>query len=273
MPNNLPNGVGASLGDALVLAKPLAMSGIPLYVSSVLGDDGNSGVSRKDPKATAGSAVTAASAGDWIVLAADHDETLTSALNISKALTIVGEGSSSGLPTAKFTNNQAAAALFTIGATDVQLVNIFFEEQDQACSVALITCAVARFLMRGCYFQADGNSNAAQLQFNTGAGDVQVDSTTFISTSTAQATASNNDPPQIGIEVTAAMSDLRMTGTVFDGGTIGWADNALKASAAAVTRLRGLQMSFINGADYDLHASTTGYLNPATSTGDVVGNW
>ena len=120
----------------------------------------------------------------------------------------------------------------------------------------------------------DANDNAAGLQLNTGAGDIFLRNCTLISTQAANASPASNDPPSIGLEVTAAMSDLRLEGCVFDGGTIGFADPyALKASAAAVTRLRGVNMSFLRGADYTLNSSTTGYINVQTSTGAVLGVW
>ncbi len=269
MPLDLPNGIGASLGDSLVTNKPLRMSGTPRYVSSVLGSDANSGESRKDPKATLASALTASSNGDWIVLAADHTETYTSALSISTSVTIVAEG----LVTAEFINNSASASLFTVDTTDVQLINIDFAEQLQTNSAPLITCDQARFLMRGCVLSANGSNNAALLQLNTGAGDCRIDATGFISTSLAQSEAGTNDPPTTGLEVTAAMSDLHMTGTVFNGGPIGWTDYAFKASTAAMTRLRATGMSFLLGADYALHADSTGYLHIGVSTGDVIGSW
>lgn len=259
----LPNGIGGSTGAALATAKPLYASGSVYYVDSVNGDDSDSGLSRLQPKASLSSAQTAASDDDIIVLLDGHAETLTGALTISKRLTVVAEGQSSGKPTVKLTNNQAGGSLLTISATDVQFHNIWFEEESQGNSAVRITTNQARTTFKGCYFEADDNNNAAVLQVNTGASDLVIDGCTFIST---EAT-STNSPPTIAVELAAAMSQVLIKDTVFSGGTMGWSDFALKASAAAITRVRGEGVSMLLGADADFHTSSTGYFNPQTNTG------
>jgi len=269
----LPNGIGASSGDVLVTSKDLQMAGTPYFVSSVIGDAGNDGLSRSDPMATIVAAYTAASEGDWIVLAADHSETLTGSLSLAKALTIVGEGSSGGFPTAQLINNQGSGSLITVDTADVTIANILFGAQTQACSAALVTCDQARFSVRGCKFEMDGNSDAAALSFATGGQHARVDSTTFLSTSTRQASASSNAPPVSGISIGAAMSGLFMNGTVFDGGEIGFSTYALDASGAVVTLVSAIGMSFLNGADYSFASGATGHLQIGTTSGNVVGSF
>ncbi len=274
MPILLPNGIGASLGDRLVVNKPLHKTGLTYFVSSVVGDDNNTGLSRLDPMATLSTAYTAAVAGDWIVIAADHAQTLTGTQTIGKALTIVGEGQAAGKPTAGFTNNQPSSKLFNVTVSDVQIVNLLFPAQAQACSAVRIDVGASadRFVMRGCYLEADGNSDNAIISL--AADQVSIESTTFISTSVRQTVASNNAPPSQAMTLAAAMDDLRMNGVTFDGGQIGFTTTAITSGEnAAVTRLRADNMSFLNGADYTLDSATTGYLNVQTSSGSVNGTW
>lgn len=270
---SLPNGIGASTGSALVTSKNLRMSGVPYFASSVIGNDSNSGLSRQDPMATIGAAFTAASSGDWIVLAADHDETLTGTLDISKELVIVGEGSSGGFPTAKIRNDQAANPALDISVLRVQLVNILFPAQAQACSAATVVCTAARFYMSGCKFELDGNSAAAGLLLDVGSGIADIQATTFLSTSARQALPVNNDPPVSGLSVTSLVTELRIDGSVFDGGEIGFSGYAFDASAPDLQLLSALGVSFLNGADYTIKANGVGFVQVGTSTGDVTGDW
>lgn len=258
----LPNGIGGTAGDSLATDGPLQTSGDVWYVDSVTGNDSNDGRSRLEPFATLSQAVTDAASDDIIVLLASHAETLTSAQTISERLTIVGEGTTTTMP--KLTNNQAAGQLITIASADVQLRNIWFEEDSQANSAVRVSSASARTALIGCYFEANATQNAAVVQVNTGASDLLVKNCTFISTATA-----DDDAPVIALEITAATSEVDIEGTVFSGGTQGWKDFALKASAAAITRVRMETCSFLLGADAAFHASSTGYLQPSTTTGAV----
>lgn len=268
----LPGGIGASSGDPLVTSPNVRMAGVPYYVSSVLGSDANSGLSRQDPMATLGAAYTAAAGADWIVLAADHDETLTGALALNKALTIVGEGSSSGAPTAKLRNNQASSSMLVVGAQHMEIANVLFPTQVQACSSPLIVCNAGNTLVRGCRFEMDGNYDAAALGTTASAVALAVESTTFISTAVRQTLATSNDPPETAMELDT-FPLLDMKGVVFDGGEIGWSDYALKASVGAITAMRAREMSFLRGADYSIHANTVGYIQVGAASGDAAGSW
>lgn len=261
----LTNGIGSTTGHSLATTGPLYSSGGVWYVDSATGNDSNTGDSRLEPFATLAQAVTDATHEDIIVLMASHAETLTSAQSISERLTIIGEGSGSTMP--KLTNNQAAGECITIATTDVQLINIWFEEEAQANSAVRVSSASARTSLRSCYFEANATQNAAVVQLNTGVGDVLIENCTFISTATA-----DDDAPVVAVEITAATSDVKITGTVFSGGTQGWKDYALKASAAAITRVKGEGLSFLLGADSNFHTSSTGYIQPSTTTGAVRNN-
>jgi hypothetical protein len=247
-------------------------SGVVYYVSSSLGSDANGGLSRLDPKATLASAVTASEALgglNIITLMDGHAETLTAVQDIAAAVTIVGEGRSDGKPTVKLTNNQAAGIMIDVNASgnDVEFRNIWIEEDAQANSAVRVRTDLARTSFIDCYFECDGNSNAACLQVNTGASALYLKNCTFISTSAAQAAPASNDPPTIALEITAAVAGVKMEGCVFSGGNIGFSDYALKATAAAITNVRIETLSQLLGADVGFHGSSTGFIMPTTTTG------
>ncbi len=272
MANVLSNGLGESAGDLLATCDPLILSGVVWWVDSATGTDGASpaGRSASAPLATLAQAVTNASSHDIIAFKSGHAETLTAAQTLSKSLTLVGLGSSGGLPTVKFTNNQAAANLFTVSGADVQLRNIWIEENAQACATARITVTGARFRMMGCYVQCGATDTGPAVSLGSGADSSDFVNTTFISTGTAIASR-----PESAVKNAAAVSGLRMYGVTFSDGTYGFSNPyALELSTAAVTRFEGENVSFLLGADANFHASQTGWLNPQTSTGSArFGGW
>lgn len=259
-----PNGAGESLGNALITEKPLYTTGAVWYVNSSTGTDAASpaGKNRLKPLATLSQAHTNASAGDIIVLQSGHAETLTSAQTLSKAVSIVGAGLSSGKPTVKLTINASAASLFAVSGNDVELRNIWIEENAQANSSAKISVTGAGFRMIGCYVEADGNDDATCLSFGTGAQGARLEATTFISTST-DATAQ----PESAIKTAVETNDLELVNLTLDGGTVGWSNfNAFDASSNDVNRLRAVTVNLLNGADMNL-GSSSGWLVLGTVTG------
>jgi hypothetical protein len=270
----LPNGIGGTSGNSFVTNKPLYTSDVAggnvIYVSSSTGSDANTGLSRIDPKATLSSAEGAAVSGDIIVFLANHAETLTAAQTINaKSLTIVGEGTSGGKPTVKFTNNQAAGELLTLTSSNLEIRNIWIEEDAQACSASRVTTNNADNVgFIDCYFECDGNSDASCVKVSgSGKKNIYFKNCTWISTSTAQAAPADNDPPTIGLEVANNITGFFMDGCVFDGGTIGFSDYALKATAAATIHWKVENLSLLRGADAGFNVASTGWMFPTTTTG------
>lgn len=268
MPYQLPNGIGAALGDSLVLAKPLALSGDVWFVSSATGNNANNGRDEAKPLATIGQAYTNAAANDIIVLLSGHAETLTGALNLAKAgLVIVGTGLSGGLPTVKLTMNAAAASMLTPSAVGVQLRNIWFRPNLQANFSPRIAVGAAGFRMIGCYAECDQYDSGSVLNLNAGADSARIVNSTFISTATVTA-------PESAIKTAAALADLELNGVTIDAGTLGFSNiYAMDATNAAVTRLRGESITLSRGADVALHASTTGFFNAQSVNGSSRINW
>lgn len=271
MANLYPNGAGGTTGDIWATSEPLYLSGAIWYVHASTGTDAAApaGKNREKPLATIAQAVTNAADNDVIVCLSGHTETLTAAQAISEKLTIVGEGSSSGVPTVVFTCNAAAASLFSISGTNVELRNLKFAAQSQANSATKITVSAVGFVMDGCYMELGANDDAAGLTLASGADQALIRNTTFISTATL-----TSAQPESALKTSAAVADLTLEGVTFSAGTVGFSNYfAWDSSAAAVTRLRALNLSLLLGADVKLHASTTGRVHVGTSTGSSRVEW
>ena len=270
---NYTNGIGGSTGDSLALAKPLSTSGNVWYVDSATGVDAGSaaGQNREFPVFTIAQAITNSSDDDIIVCLDGHAETIVSVVSISKRLTIVGEGSSAGVPTVIITNNQAAGSMFAVAAINVQFRNIKFATNTQSCSVARVTTASTNTRFVGCYFACARYDDATAVLLNSGATYASFESCTFISTET---THDLSTQPESAIKSGAAIADLSIADCVFSSGVSGFANfYAVDLSAGACTRVRMTGLSLLLGADIKLHASSTGYVNVQTTTGGAKVVW
>jgi hypothetical protein len=252
-----------------VTGKPLYTGGDVWFVDSVTGTDAASprGKDRQAPLATLAQAQTNAAAGDIIVLFSTHSETFTAALTISKALTIVGEGSSGGKPTAKFTMNAAGAETLVLTAAKTSLRNILFPEASQTNTVASggKVNVQATATIDGCYFEQGAKDQLAAIFSNTAAATDfhSFTNCTVISTATLIATRS-----PYGIRyITASPSKVTIDGLILSDGTVGFSTAAWDSTAIAITLLQGENISLLLGADMLLHSATGGHLVPATVTG------
>jgi hypothetical protein len=90
-----------------------------------------------------------------------------------------------------------------------------------------------------------------------------------VSTSVAETDPDNNDPPVSAIDIDAAMTNFTMEGCVFDGGSIGWGSWALDGTGGKVTNVRIEGLSLLRGADVSFDATSTGFINPSTTSGAV----
>lgn len=274
---HLPNGIGDILGDRLVTTSPLEVNGNVWYVDSATGSDAASpaGQNRQAPLATLGQANTNAATGDIIVLMDGHAETFTSELTITDDLTIVGAGSSGGLPTVKLTNNSAAAAMLGIQSQNYcQIKNIWFEEQSQACSAGKVRIAGAfstgTIVVDGCYFEGGEHDDDWQIEITQG-GVVLVKNTTFISTSTTIATQPKG---AIGTESGSTLRAVVLDGAIIDGGTVGWSNyHAIELVNQQPTMVIGESISLLRGSDVEIHSSAIGYFNASTQTGACRIDW
>lgn len=265
------NGLGDTLGDILAVCRPLYSTGNVWYVNSAGGVDAASpaGQNREKPLATWAQAVTNAAAGDIIELMSGHTETFVAQLAISKALTVVGGGSSGGRPTVKINFNDAATSAIAITVANVELRNIWFTASLQNRAAARISVSGAQFRMIGCYTECGAFDIFTALSLNAGADSARVVNSTFVSIATV-VTAQ----PESAVKLPSAVADLELDGLVLSGGTVGFSNyRAFDASAAAITRLRAVNVSLLLGADLKLNAASTGYLNTQTVTGGSRVDW
>ena len=263
MSNSYPNGLAEATPP--ILGNDLRMSGAVWYLDATNGsDDAGWGTDREKPLATLAQAQTNASDNDVIVCLDGHAETLTAVLALTKILTIIGEGGTTGSPSVIFTlDNGSNASLFTIGVARFGFHNIQFATNSQTNTAARISVAGAGFWMNGCYFDCSGTDTGAGLSLGSGADDACIEDTYFVSSATAIATQ-----PSSGLKVAAAVSNLKLNGNVFSDGTAGFSTGyALHASTAAITGLRGANNSLLLGASATIHASTVGYLGIGAKTG------
>lgn len=277
MANHYSNGIGGTTGDSLVLRAPLVASGTIWYVDSSTGDASYPGTDRKFPLATLGAAVTASSAGDIIVLLGTHAETTTAVITLSKRLTIVGEGSSSGVPTATLTHNHASADMISVEVDGCQLKNIKIDAPSQATTgnmIAILT-NIDGTILDNIHIDVDQNSDAYAIDMAATANCTYFTGCKFVSTET-DATSTNKPFPPVGLS--GNLSFLRMDSCIFDGGTVGFEDGssqnrAFEGSANDVTGIHVEALTLLRGADFAVGSSTVGYINVATATGSSKVIW
>lgn len=261
------NGLGGTTGDTLATCRPLIQSGNAWYVGSNVTGAADAaapaGKDRQKPLLTLGQAITNSAAGDIIVLLDGHTEILTAVLAISKQLTIVGEGLSGGRPTANFTMNAAAADTFTVNQQGTELRNIWFKEASQTnTSAAKVNITASECRVVGCYFECGAKDQLSGILLGAGANGARLVNTTLISTATSAATR-----PTRGVQASAALADVELDGLILSDGTVGFSTAAWDSAAVSLTRLRGLSLSLLLGADMLLNATNNGsYLNPQVST-------
>lgn len=252
--------VGGSVGPAMA-TEEWQDSGQRWYVRSTTGSDAVSprGLDRIRPLATLGQAYTNASAGDTIVLLENHQETLALAQTLGKALYVVSEGS--GSTRAQFIAN-GAVAMFDVTAAGVRLENIYFPQSTSA-PTCRVRVGAAECHIVSCDFDCGASDTASALKFVTGAGTARVEGCQFLSTGT-----SLSAQPAIGLEVANAMTGLDVVDCVFDGGSVGWSDYALKGGAA-ITRLYALRLSLLRDSDVIVATGSTYRVNVLDATGSA----
>lgn len=261
----LPNGIGETVGDSLVTSKPLHSTGQVFYVSSSTGSASFNGLSKNQPLNTLANAQTAASNGDIIVLLDGHTETLSGALNITKALTIVGSGSSTGIPTVVF-RVSANVTLFTLSAAGIQLRNIRFRSSTASgTSATRIDATANHATIIGCYFDCSANDTGTAVAVANATNGFRCENTTFVATNTSSTTA-----PGPGITFSGTSTETYLIGVVFDNGGFGFSGGIAYLESGAPTRRRAEQISMLRGADATLHASALqSYWLPTTTSGDA----
>ena len=268
MTNILDNGIGGSTGATLATASPLYMSGNVWFVSSASGDASYSGKDRKVPLDGLAAAIGVAANDDIIVLLSDHAEVVSTPITADKRLTIIGEGLNSGKPTASMTQGHTTSNVITVTAANVTFDNILFKPHTSASTGKYIDTAVADMAVKNCYFEMDENSDAPSISLQSGADNCRISGCTFESTAETV-----NDLPVEAVTVAAAITGLTMEDCIFNGGIYGFETSggdpwAFDGSAAAITSYRIHGLTLLNGSDFKLNTSSTGYVSMSSATQD-----
>lgn len=272
--NILDNGIGGLTGSILATAKPLHTTFNIWYVSSVSGNAGYNGRDRKMPLPTLAQAVGLASAGDFIVLLSDHDETISTAVAVNRTVTIIGEGSVSGKPTATLTQGDATANVLTVTATQCIIDNILFKPHSSAASGSFIDCTIDKMVIRSCYFEMNENCDGPGVHLDTGSADCRMELCTF--ESTAQTIG---DLPDSAVRVSATITNLVLDNCVFDGGLYGFETSsnepwAFDGTPGTQTFYKVYGLTLKNGTDFKLGDCSTGFIamSSATQDGRIIYN-
>lgn len=264
-----PNGLGGTLGSRISTCKPLLVGGSAWYVDTTNGTDGagNAGLNREVPLLTLAQAVTNSSAGDIIVLINNSTVSLTGVQSIAGRI-VVGEGESSGVPTTRIEFN--GSGQLTMGTAGGELYNVRVVARTATSGAATprVLVSASSQIVEDCYFECAESDDGAALSIATSLTNVTVRGCTFVSTATS------TTRPKLAMDCLGAHTDLIIEDCVFDAGTYGWsAIWALDISYGAITRLKGMGLSFLRGSDFGIHASSTGRFNVATATGGSRGSW
>lgn len=260
-----PQGLGAD-GSELGTALELHTTGDVWFVDSETGTDGISPLGRdeKYPLETLAQAVTNAAAGDIIVLASSHDETITEQLSIAKRLTIVGSGSSAGIPSATIRCGTTSEAAIEADADGIRIINVAFYVGDTATGLSTNPISAAAYHLEDCYFElADGASSGATFAVVTGCSAKRC---TFKSARTEGGTGG------VGLNIYTSVNTL-VEDCVFDAGEFGWSGGSgLYAMSDEQSNLVLRNLSLLRGSDVLVNSGSTGYWYPGTthSKGRVV---
>lgn len=267
--NILPNGIGETVGDNLVLCRPLQLSGNIWYVCSIGGLDAAApaGKEKERPLATLLQAITNAADDDVIVLLTGHFEFALNNVAIAKRLTIVGAGSSGGVPSVNLLHQGAATPMLAVTAANVEFRNITFSGQTGGAQIS-VAASATMFRATGCYFECWPADTAGAIALAAGADQVRLVNDTFISTAIGSVSR-----PMDAVKIAAgAVSNLELYGCVFSDGPFGFSAAAFNATQN-VTKLKAEGLSLLRGALFQLTAGSTGYANVQTATGNGRVSW
>lgn len=262
------NGIGASSGTALATASPLIIGGRVWYVDSETGEDeAGAGRDRTRPFATLSEALSQYSAGDIIVLLSTHDESINTTLEISDRVTIIGEGYTSGIPTATLRLGSATNDMFSVTASRLSLRGIRFAPPTVASTASFLNGSDSELDVEDCYVEMNGFNDDYGFKTPTGTSLTTFRSTTFISSATSYSAM-----PYPAVYVpSSATSNVRVYSCTFDAGSYGFENGSNLPYAfegLGSTHYRVTDTEFLNGADMSLGIAT-GYVGVTESSGSM----
>lgn len=238
----------AVTGPDIALYGANYLSGNVLWVSSTAtgASDANAGTEPELPKATLTSAYSVASAGDLIIVAANHVETISVANVMGTAnVCILGLGLGSSRP--KFTS-ATAGAMWTANVAGLEFRNLYFPASTAATTARIsIAAGGTDCTIANCYFEAGTNDGTSCVTV-TGAR-AWLKSCDFVTTASRPARA---------ILVNGAVASCAFEDILIDGGSYGWVSPALGVTAAA-TLMQFQNIRLANKSDLVITASSTSY--------------
>lgn len=271
------NGIASTTGPLLATCKPLCVYGNIWFVDSASGVDAVSpaGKERVRPLATLQQAVTNSADGDIIVLLSTHDETVSTTISTNKDLTIVGDGlDSDGYASPTLRIGSSTADMLAPGSARFAVIGVRFMPCSSASTASyIVPNACKQIHIEDCYFEMNGNNDDYGIKTDTSVRLVlTIKNTTFKSTAT-----SHTDRPYPAVYSGDSSglpgSVTRITGSTFDGGTVGFANAA--GTQIAYQALGGLTVhritgtDFLNGADLGFLTSPVGYVSVTTASGSM----
>lgn len=229
----------------LQLDGPTYLSGAVQWLDTINGNNANAGTMPELPVATLAQAVTNSAANGVIVIGEGSSESLSGSQTIALAgLSIFGCGTGSSRPRYTCTG---AVAMWNCSAAGIWVENIYFPAST-AAATSRITSGADMQTFKDCYFECGASDTNRALYLSGGSG-VRVDGCSFVVTASR---------PAIGIHIPNATNDITITDCVFDGGSYGWSDYAVKVSNGA-TRVRIISPTLNNRSDIGFTVTGTSY--------------
>lgn len=225
---------------------PANLSGLVQFLDTISGNDASSGSIAELPVATLSQAVTNSAANGVIVIGAGSALSISSSQVINLAgLSVWGCGAGSTRPRLTCTGT---VDMLSLTAAGIRIRNLYFP-QSTAAATSRIAFTSTNGEVRDCYFECGASDTNRAVRIHTGANSCRVFDSSFVVTASR---------PAIGLEISAAVTDTTLERLVFDGGSYGWSDYALKVSAAA-TRVCGEDISMLRRSRYGHTVTATSY--------------
>lgn len=212
----------AGTGPTSATVLPDYFSAAAIFLSSITGNDANAGTSPELPVKTVAVAITNASAASVIAIGAGHTETISNQAIAKAGLYFCGFGTGANKP--RFTPSSGATVMLNIqaGGIDTVFDNIAFGAAAATAGAAGRIASVASGTeLYSCTMDC-GAFDQEGLLLNTGADNARIDGCTF--------TAVAVRPTRAIALAGASNTNVKIINTIIDGGTFGWAGNALTVS-------------------------------------------
>lgn len=241
---NLAGTVFANGPATLQLGGPVYFSGGIQWVDTISGSNAYAGTLPELPVATIAQAVTNSAANGAIIIGAGSSESLGASQAFALAgLSIFGCGTGSSRPRYTCTGT---VNMWNLSANGTWVEGFYFPAST-AVATSRVLIGADNQTIRDCYFECGANDTSRAL--NVANNACAVNGCSFVTTALR---------PAIGLQVTNAVSNTLIEDCVFNGGSYGWSDYALKVSGAATqTTIRG--GTFTNRSDIGFSITGTSY--------------